>query len=150
MDGDIPCCNPQIALCDHCFDLLNTCDDLFATWYRQQQGDNQFETARYKAYDNGNPIISRLMTFIARYTPAQDENALLKHIDGAGKVDGLLVLALPIDRWTSTEEVNSFERHGGCLTFWDGIKVTESGKKETNEIYYETRSGDVAFIDKGV
>jgi hypothetical protein len=41
------------------------------------------------------------MTYIARYTPAPDENALLKHIDGAGKVDGSVVVALPIDRWTS-------------------------------------------------
>jgi hypothetical protein len=150
MDGGVPCCNPQIALRDHCFDLLNTCNDLFATWYRQQQGGNKFKTARYKSDENGNPIVSRLMTFITRYTPAPDENALLRHIDGAGKVDGSVVVALPIDRWTSTEEVNSFEGHGGGLTFWDGIKVTESGKKETDEIYYETRSGDVAFIDKGV
>ena len=150
MDGGVPCCNPQTALRDHCSDLLRTCNNLFAMWYRQQQGGNNFKTSQFKADENGYPIVSRLMTFITRYTPAPDENALLKHIDGAGKVDGSVVVALPIDRWTASEKDNSFEGYGGGLTFWDGIKVSESGKKETDEITYDTRSGDVAFIDKGV
>jgi hypothetical protein len=151
MNGGVPCCNPQETLRDHCMDLLNTCNDLFSHWYRQQQGGNKFKSARYKADENGNPKVSRLMTFITRYTPAPDENALLKHIDGAGKVDGSVVVALPIDRWTASEEVNSFEGHGGGLTFWDGVRLNkESGKNETDEIMYDTRSGDVAFIDKGV
>jgi hypothetical protein len=59
------------------------------------------------------------VTFVTRYTPAPDENADLTHIDGAGKVDGSVVVALPINRLTSKKEVNSFEGHGGGLTFWD-------------------------------
>jgi hypothetical protein len=79
------------------------------------------------------------MTFITRYTPAPGEQALLKHVDGAGKVDGSLVLALPI------EEENSFEGHGGGLTFWDG-KDPRTGRPV--EVHYDTRSGDVGFIDR--
>jgi len=89
---------------------------------------------------------------MTRYTPAPDENALLKHVDGAGKVDGSVVLALPVDRWTASEEENSFEGHGGGLTFWDGRmrRNAESGKREVEEIKYDTRSGDLAFIDRAV
>jgi len=151
MDGGIPCTNPHIGLKDHCSELLQTCNSLFATWYRQQHACNK-TTSLYKTDENGNPIVSRLMTFITRYTPAPDENALLKHVDGAGKVDGSIVVALPIDRWTATREVNSFEGHGGGLTFWDGrMKRCEStGKREPEEIVYDTRSGDLAFIDRAV
>ena len=85
------------------------------------------------------------MTFITRYTPAPGEQALLKHVDGAGKVDGSLVLALPIDRWSAPAEENSFEGHGGGLTFWDG-KDPQTGRPL--EIHYETRSGDIGFIDR--
>jgi hypothetical protein len=38
-------------------------------------------------------------------------------VDGAGKVDGSCVVALPIDRWSSPEEVNSFAGHGGVSFF---------------------------------
>ncbi|KAL7522533.1 LOW QUALITY PROTEIN: hypothetical protein ACHAWX_007233 [Stephanocyclus meneghinianus] len=66
-------------------------------------------------------------------------------------VDGSVVVALPIDRWTASEEEDLFEGHGGGLTFWDGVKQSdEGGKSEPAEITYNTRSGDVAFIDKGV
>ena len=150
MDGGIPCTNPNIPLRDHCSELLNACNELFAHWYRQQQGCNDPKTSRYKRDENGNPNVSRIMTFITRYTPAPDENALLKHVDGAGKVDGSVVVALPIDRWSDPEEVNSFEGHGGGLTFWDGVKLSGGGKRVADEIQYDTRSGDVAFIDKGV
>lgn len=63
-------------------------------------------------------------------------------MDGAGKVDGSVVVALPIDRWSA--EDNKFE--GGGLTFWDG-KTAEGKPLET---HYDTRSGDVAFIDRAV
>ena len=66
-------------------------------------------------------------------------------MDGAGKVDGSVVVALPVDRWSASEEENSFIGHGGGLTFWDG----KDGKRP-REIHYETRSGDVAFIDRYV
>lgn len=64
---------------------------------------------------------------------------LMQHVDGAGKVDGSVVVALPIDRWSGPEEENSFDGHGGGLTFYYGKR----------EIDYDTRSGDIAFIDKG-
>eukprot|EP00581_Thalassiosira_minuscula_P017881 CAMPEP_0183727806 /NCGR_PEP_ID=MMETSP0737-20130205/26466_1 /TAXON_ID=385413 /ORGANISM="Thalassiosira miniscula, Strain CCMP1093" /LENGTH=280 /DNA_ID=CAMNT_0025959539 /DNA_START=32 /DNA_END=874 /DNA_ORIENTATION=+ len=139
MEGGIPCTNPHVGLQRHCSRLLEVCNTLFAKWYRQQHACNDVATAKYKTDSNGNPIVSRLMTFMTRYTPAPDENALLKHVDGAGKVDGSVVLALPIDKWTDSEENNTFE--GGGLTFWDGRR---------EEIKYDTRSGDLAFIDRAV
>lgn len=131
------------------------------------------------------------MTFVTRYTPAPGEQALLKHIDGAGKVDGSCVVALP------SPKGKSFEGFGGGLTFWDGkesiIHDKEEEKKEreerkdgkaTNivtfsknkdnqidnnaveakketittkrnrfrprEIHYDTRAGDLTFIDRAV
>ena len=50
-------------------------------------------------------------------------------MDGAGKVDGSIVVALPTN--------DPFK--GGGLTFWD-----------KDEIHYDTRAGDVAFIDRYV
>lgn len=61
-------------------------------------------------------------------------------MDGAGKVAGSVVVALPVDRWSAPEAENSFIGFGGGLTFWDG--------KDHEEIHYETRSGDLAFIDR--
>jgi len=112
MPGGVPCTNPHEQLKRHCLELLETCNALFANWYRQQHACNDPTTSKYKTDENDNPIVSRLMTFITRYTPAPDENALLKHVDGAGKVDGSVVVALPIDRWTASHETNSFEGHG--------------------------------------
>jgi len=67
-------------------------------------------------------------------------------VDGAGKVDGSVVVALPIDRWSASEEVNSFEGHGGGLTFWDG----KDSAGRHHEIDYATQGGDVSFIDRAV
>jgi hypothetical protein len=67
-------------------------------------------------------------------------------VDGAGKVDGSVVLALPTDRWSGPPEEMSFEGHGGGLTFWDGSPVPS----KQQEVHYDTRSGDVGFIDKAV
>jgi hypothetical protein len=154
MEGGIPCTNPHEELKCHCWELLETCNSLFASWYKQQHACNDATTSTsYKVDADGNPIVSRLMTFITRYTPAPDENALLKHVDGAGKVDGSVVVALPIDRWTASEEENSFEGYGGGLTFWDGRRTQRSadGKNRgPEEIVYDTRSGDIAFIDRAV
>lgn len=141
MPGGIPCTDPNLALKSVCQDLLDACNNLFAEWYRQQHACNR----------NGNradsrPSVERLMTFITRYTPTPGEQALLKHVDGAGKVDGSVVVALPIDRWSAPEEVNSFEGHGGGLTFWDGKTATGCPQ----ELDYDTRSGDIAFIDRAV
>jgi hypothetical protein len=152
MPGGIPCTNPHEGLKNHCSELLETCNRLFATWYKQQHACNDVtKSNNYKVDEEGNPIVHRLMTFITRYTPAPDENALLKHVDGAGKVDGSIVVALPIDRWTASEETNSFEGFGGGLTFWDGLtQRSTSGERVPEEIVYDTRSGDIAFIDRAV
>ena len=50
-------------------------------------------------------------------------------------MDGSVVLALPSD------PVSPFEGFGGGLTFWDG------GGKQVLD--YDTRCGDLAFIDRG-
>ena len=96
---------------------------LFTTWYRQQHRCSRDLCAK------------RIMTFITRYTAFPGEEALLKHVDGAGSVDGSVVVALPMDP-------DSFEGHGGGLTFWDG--------KGQQAIDYDTRCGDIAFIDRAV
>ena len=143
MEGGIPCTNPNHRLKQHCEALLDSCNELFVSWYKQQHACNGKS-------DNGvlktSLKVERLMTFITRYTPAPGEQALLKHVDGAGKVDGSVVVALPIDRWSGPEKDNSFEGFGGGLTFWDGRD--ENGRPK--EIGYDTRSGDIAFIDKAV
>jgi hypothetical protein len=136
MEGGIPCTNPNTALLQSFQPLLDTCNDLFLKWYNQQHACN-LPFLKQKQIRRS---CSRLMTFVTRYTPNPGEQALLKHIDGAGKVDGSCVVALPIDRWSAPKHVNAFE--GGGLTFWDG-----RGKQE---IHYDTRAGDLAFIDRAV
>jgi hypothetical protein len=58
-------------------------------------------------------------------------------VDGAGKVDGSIVLALPVDRWSAPEVENAFE--GGGLTFWDGKSVDPAtGESKPLETHYHT------------
>lgn len=155
MEGGIPCTEPNLALLGVCRDLLACCNVLFAEWYRQQHSCNNSGGSKRSVKnssllfgnENQPPRVKRLMTFITRYTAAPGEQALLKHVDGAGKVDGSVVVALPIDRWSAPEEVNTFEGHGGGLTFWDG-KCSSTGRP--HELKYDTRCGDVAFIDRAV
>lgn len=79
MPGGVPCTNPSIEMLDLCRPLLDSCNRLFLLWYRQQHVEcKNFE-------------VRRIMTFITRYTAAPGEQALLKHVDGAGKVDGSVV-----------------------------------------------------------
>mmetsp|Transcript_8152 Transcript_8152/g.12735 ORF Transcript_8152/g.12735 Transcript_8152/m.12735 type:complete len:161 (+) Transcript_8152:499-981(+) len=135
MESGIPCTNPKLDLLDVFLPLLETCNVLFTHWYRQQHScSGKLRSNKF--------TVKRIMTFITRYTPNPGEEALLKHVDGAGKVDGSIVVALPIDSWSGPD--NSFS--GGGLTFWDGKGPT--GRPE--EIHYDTRSGDVAFIDRAV
>jgi hypothetical protein len=65
-------------------------------------------------------------------------------VDGAGKVDGSVVVALPMD------ESSPFQ--GGGLTFWDGVgkRNDATGKCTKDEIHYDTRCGDLALIDRYV
>lgn len=137
MEGGVPTTEPSVELLQLFQPLLDSCNDLFLYWFRQKSACNRVPAKK-------DASCSRLMTFITRYTPAPGEQALLKHVDGAGKVDGSIVVALPVDRWSAPESENSFVGHGGGLTFWDGPR----GKP--NEVHYDTRSGDVAFIDRGV
>uniref|UniRef100_A0A7S2VDP8 Fe2OG dioxygenase domain-containing protein n=1 Tax=Entomoneis paludosa TaxID=265537 RepID=A0A7S2VDP8_9STRA len=134
MNGGVPTTHPNLPLLDLFHPLLTSCNQIFVDWYRQQHACNSPRTST--------PIVDcrRIMTFITRYTPAPGEQALLKHVDGAGKVDGSIVVALPVDRWSAPEEENAFE--GGGLTFWDGPRQ--------EEIRYDTRSGDLALIDRAV
>ena len=129
MPGGVPCTNLNMELRQLFLPLLESCNILFTEWYRQQRGIG-------KTSDSVNIQVGRIMTFITRYTAAPGEQALLKHVDGAGKVDGSVVVALPMD------PLQPFEGYGGGLTFWDGRKK--------NEICYDTRCGDIAFIDKAV
>lgn len=70
MDGGVPTTHPNIALLHLFSPLLETCNDLFSHWYRQQHACNDTTTTLSN--------VRRLMTFITRYTPAPDEQALLK------------------------------------------------------------------------
>jgi len=124
MEGGVPCTNPSLKLKNTCDELLESCNHLFEFWYKQQHPSVSLTR------------VERIMTFITRYTPNPGEEALLKHVDGAGKVDGSLVLALPM-------ESPNLKFEGGGLTFWDGCD-------KTRDIDYQTRSGDVAFIDRAV
>ena len=139
MDGGVPCTDPHEELRSHCLPLLDACNTLFLEWYRQQHSCNT-----KAALSSESISVIRLMTFITRYTPAPGEEALLKHVDGAGKVDGSIVVALPIDRWSDSEEINSFE--GGGLTVWDG----KNSSGTPLQIDYATRNGDLAFLDRWV
>lgn len=147
MPGGIPCTNPNVALLELFTPLLDACNDAFLHWYRQQHSCNEQRKAvvRTRATSSSEKLrVKRLMTFVTRYTPNPGEQALLKHVDGAGKVDGSVVVALPVDRWSAPEHCNSFQ--GGGLTFWDG----RDSSHRPLEIHYDTRSGDLAFIDRAV
>eukprot|EP00815_Leptocylindrus_aporus_P003445 CAMPEP_0116053972 /NCGR_PEP_ID=MMETSP0322-20121206/2511_1 /TAXON_ID=163516 /ORGANISM="Leptocylindrus danicus var. apora, Strain B651" /LENGTH=82 /DNA_ID=CAMNT_0003537249 /DNA_START=261 /DNA_END=506 /DNA_ORIENTATION=+ len=82
MPGGLPCPNPNVKLCMECQPLLNACNDIFYEWYVQQHPAVKNLSKRKRLG------VERLMTFVTRYTAAPGEQALLKHIDGAGKVDG--------------------------------------------------------------
>merc|ERR1712070_391217 len=80
-----------------CQELLKHCDDLFVPWYEKIHGEGSVLA------------LSRMQSFVTRYRARPNENALLRHIDGA-LVDGSLILALPTNV--------PFE--GGGVTVWHG------------------------------
>ena len=149
MNGGIPTTEPNLPLCHLLQPLLDECNALFLHWYKQQHAcnsrrlvpapDNNASQSSSTTKTMTQPQLDckRLMTFITRYTPAPGEQALLKHVDGAGKVDGSIVVALPMEQGK--------EFQGGGLTVWDGKDATTG---RTLETHYETRNGDVAFIDR--
>lgn len=79
MEGGIPCTNPNLKLLQVFQPLLDTCNDLFLEWYRQQHACNNRRPGSGSGGAKGTrQTCKRLMTFITRYTPAPGEQALLK------------------------------------------------------------------------
>ena len=76
MEGGIPCTDPNLPLFQLFEPLLNTCNDLFVQWYRQQHACNKPDGSSEQ--ENDVRTCHRLMTFITRYTAAPGEQALLK------------------------------------------------------------------------
>ena len=74
MEGGVPCTNPNLALLELYRPLLDTCNELFLEWYRQQHACNN----KFLAGKTITRTCKRIMTFITRYTPAPGEQALLK------------------------------------------------------------------------
>ena len=68
MEGAVPTASPHVKLRDACWDLLETCNYMFAMWNKQQYGIK----------GDALPRVERLMTFITRYTVNPGEQALLK------------------------------------------------------------------------
>jgi hypothetical protein len=83
MKGGIPCTNPNLQLLELFRPVLDTCNDLFLEWYRQQHACNK-NNKPSNSNDNNTQqsqnrrTCHRVMTFITRYTPARGEQALLK------------------------------------------------------------------------
>mmetsp|Transcript_13569 Transcript_13569/g.27035 ORF Transcript_13569/g.27035 Transcript_13569/m.27035 type:complete len:284 (-) Transcript_13569:30-881(-) len=173
MDGGIPTADPHTPLLTICAPLLGTVDDLFRHWYEQQNHRRIPVLRRMRSGANALPKsstpeetagpvgdsskchatadgthrrirLTRLMTFITRYASFPGETALLKHVDGAGKVDGSAVIALPGD---ASNDFSLFSDGGGGLTFWDG---NDDEDRRGKGIHYDTRAGDLAFIDRAV
>jgi hypothetical protein len=80
MDGGVPTTNPSLALLELFRPLLQTCNELFQHWYRQQHACNHHPDRSGQRSGTTTTIgsVRRLMTFVTRYTPAPDEQALLK------------------------------------------------------------------------
>jgi hypothetical protein len=77
MDHGVPTTEPNVVLLQHCLPLLNQCNDLFLFWY-QQQHNFSIQSQNEKDATSRTVRCRRLMTFITRYTPAPNEQALLK------------------------------------------------------------------------
>ena len=77
MDHGVPTTQPNLVLLQHCLPLLNQCNDLFLFWY-QQQHNFSIQSQNLKDATSRTVRCRRLMTFITRYTPAPNEQALLK------------------------------------------------------------------------
>jgi hypothetical protein len=88
MKGGIPCTNPNLRILELFRPVLDTCNDLFLEWYRQQHACNKPSTNNNNDNNNNKNdntqqpqnrrTCHRVMTFITRYTPAPGEQALLK------------------------------------------------------------------------
>lgn len=79
MDHGVPTTQPNLLLLQHCLPLLRQCNDLFLFWYQQQHKFSIPSTKSENGDSASRPLrCRRLMTFITRYTPAPNEQALLK------------------------------------------------------------------------
>eukprot|EP00616_Rhizochromulina_sp_CCMP1243_P016674 CAMPEP_0118976158 /NCGR_PEP_ID=MMETSP1173-20130426/17895_1 /TAXON_ID=1034831 /ORGANISM="Rhizochromulina marina cf, Strain CCMP1243" /LENGTH=371 /DNA_ID=CAMNT_0006926155 /DNA_START=58 /DNA_END=1173 /DNA_ORIENTATION=- len=107
------------GLLEVCTPLLEQCNRHFSTWYQELHGPGSIRE------------LVRLQSFITRYRPLPNENALLRHIDGA-HVDGSVILALPTDM--------PFE--GGGVTVWEG--------DPEQAYHYSMGPGDMCFLDNYV
>ena len=96
------------ALLEACGPLLAKCNACFASWYTQLHGAGSIRE------------LVRLQSFVTRYRPKLNENALLRHIDGA-HVDGSAVLALPTPLAFA---------HGG-LTVWEPHRPPDSSRSSS-------------------
>ena len=106
------------ALASVCAPIIAQCDATFLDWYNELHPLPKGATR----------TLSRLQSFVTRYTSTPDETHLPRHIDGAA-VDGSLVLGLP-----------TYERFtGGGLTVWDG-----EGEAEVFEL--PIACGDVCIL----
>lgn len=147
------------ALLATCEGLLEACNAAFRLWFERLHGVGSISE------------LVRLQSFVTRYRPLPNENALLRHIDGA-HVDGSLILALPTDRcacgvamrcgcractWHSSAHmhivrlygficvivaVNRSAFTGGGVTVWEGEPETE--------YVYPMQPGDVCCLDNYV
>jgi len=109
----------NLELRDACQELLQHCDDLFTPWYERIHGAGSVHT------------LTRMQSFVTRYRARPNENALLRHIDGA-LVDGSVILALP----------TGVPFEGGGVTVWDG-------KPEVAHTF-ASNPGDVVLLDNFV
>lgn len=71
MPGGVPTTEPNLELLQLFEPLLEACNTMFMHWYRQQHSCNDNTKKNAKS-------CKRLMTFVTRYTPKPDEQALLK------------------------------------------------------------------------
>jgi hypothetical protein len=73
MPGGVPTTTPNLPLLQLFTPLLDSCNDMFRHWYRQQHACNKPNASKPETIQ-----CHRLMTFITRYTPQPGEQSLLK------------------------------------------------------------------------
>lgn len=123
----------DLDLLELCRPLLRQCNDHFRAWYEQLHGPGSIHQ------------LVRLQSFITRYRPLPQENALLRHIDGA-QVDGSVILGLPTD--------SPFV--GGGITVWeraetsDTVEASSSDQHDETTYRYPMNPGDMCLLDNYV
>jgi len=111
--------NVNLPLRDASLPLLERCDELFVPWFEQLHGEGSVQ------------CLCRMQSFVTRYRARPNENALLRHIDGA-LVDGSVILALPTE----------VPYEGGGVTVWHG--------EPEQPHMFPMEAGDVCLLDNFV